>query len=110
MPLHCTGSEMSILISHCKKQTLRGGCCRHVATRTNLAHVLLSWSRGNVTLMYILIFIYMELKAGLGSKQILIVKQKKSLFKLPKSQESGLCPQASPEITAERSSLHGNSS
>lgn len=52
----------------------------------------------------------MELKAGLGSKQILIVKQKKSLFKLPKSQESGLCPQASPEITAERSSLHGNSS
>lgn len=37
------------------------------------------------------------MKAECGSKQILIMKQKISLFKLPKSQESGLCPQAAPE-------------
>lgn len=98
-------SVMPNLINYCEMQALHltAGCCLHLASRTDLAHVLLSWSRGNATSLYILILLCTELRAELGSIQTLILKQRESHFNSPKARSLVHAPRV-PLRSVERDS------
>lgn len=84
---HWVQTQVHLLCPPCKKRVpgRRGallwevgplwGYCLHTTSRTILARVLLTWSGDDATLLYTLVLLCMELKAELGSTQMLILKQ-----------------------------------
>lgn len=60
------------------------GYCLDTASQTGLAHVLLSGSGDNATLLYTLVLLCTALNAELGSIQMLVLKQQESYFNTPK--------------------------
>lgn len=84
---HWVQTQVHLLCPPCKKRVpgrrdalLREvgplwGYCLHTTSRTILARVLLTWSGDDATLLYTLVLLCMELRAELGSTQMLILKQ-----------------------------------